>query len=417
MVVLPDSILPLGYALAIGLLIGLERGWALREDAPGTRVAGFRTFGILGLIGGVAGLMPPLIAAAALVVAGALLLMGYVRRSAHADGLSATNALAALLTMALGLLATTGRPTVALAVAAAATLLLSMRRTLHRWLEGLSEAEIRSSMRFAIIALVILPLAPDRAMGPLEAWNPHQLWLVVVLVSGLSFAGYIATRRIGPARGALVTAACGALVSSTAVTAAFARRLGAGEQPAGPLIGGIALASLVMFVRVLLLAGMLAPYALPSLTMLMVPALLVAVVTAAMMMRGVTFGRSADAAMTLGNPLDLKAALGLAFLVALISLATRWALERFGDAGVGILLALTGLADVDAAVLSLAGLPPGTLDARSAGIILAGPVLLNTLVKAALALFFAPGRAGVRAAAPLVASVLASAVAAAFVLL
>lgn len=406
----PGSIMMLANALAVGLLIGVERGWTSREEGPGTRVAGFRTFGVLGLIGGVAGMLTQLPAAMALVAATAFLLVGYFRQSARADGLSATNALVGVLTVMLGLLATTGHATEALAAAAIIALLLSMRQKLHGWLRGMSETEIRSAARFGLIALVLLPLAPDVPMGPLDAWNPHQLWLVVVLVSGLSFAGYVAARRIGQARGVLVTAVCGAIVSSTAVTVAFARRLAAGEAPAGPLIGGIALASLMMFVRVLLLTGILAPYALLSLAQVIIPALVTALILTVVMLRRTGAGQ-ATGPVTLGNPLDLGAALGLAALVALISLASRWAFERFGEIGVGGVLALTGLADVDAAVMSLAGLPAGTLDARTAGLVLAVPVLLNTLFKAGLALVLAPGKMGLRAATPLAASVAASAIA------
>jgi uncharacterized membrane protein (DUF4010 family) len=403
----PHSLTMLSYALALGLLIGLERGWTARGEAAGTRVAGFRTFGVLGLTGGVAGMLAPPFGATALLLAGGALLVGYLRQSKRVGGLSATNALAGLLTLVLGMLATSGRSTEALAAAAAATLLLSMRETLHGLLRGMSEAEIRSAARFGLITFVILPLAPDRQMGPLNAWNPHKLWLVVVLVSGLSFAGYVAARRIDPMRSALVTAVCGAIVSSTAVTVAFARRLRTGDEPAGPLTGGIALASVVMFLRVLLLTALLAPFAFPSLALIIMPALVVATVLAAILMRRPGSVRPTDD-VKLGNPLDLGAALGLAFLVALMTLASQSAFEHFGNMGIAGVLALTGLADVDAAILALAGLPDGTLDGRMAGLVLAGPVLLNTLLKAVLAVAFAPGRAGLRAAIPLMASVVAA---------
>jgi uncharacterized membrane protein (DUF4010 family) len=404
----------LGLALAAGLLIGIERGWRTRDEESGMRVAGVRTFGVLGLIGGVAGMMPEGPATVAIVAAASLLLVGYIRESGTARGISATGMLVGLLTLMLGVLATTGHAVEALAAAAVVTLLLSRRETLHGWLRGMSEAEIRSVARFALIAFVILPLAPDRNMGPFDAWNPRQLWLVVVLVSGLSFTGYVATRRLGPARGLLMTALCGAIVSSTAVTVAFARRLKAGDGPPGPLMTGIAIASIVMFVRILLLTGILAPIALPVLAFAMAPALMVATVLA-LRQRGPQ--TPAASSVALGNPLDIGAALGLALLVAVLAVAGRWAQQRFGDAGIGVVLGLTGLADVDAAVITFAGLPPGSLDARTAGLILALPVMLNTLFKAALTVAFAPDRLGLRAAAPLVASVAASGIAAAGFLL
>lgn len=397
----------LGLSLAIGLLIGVERGWRLRDEKPGTRVAGFRTFGLAGLLGGIAGLVPVAIGATILLVASAILAIGYFRQSEDPENLSATNAFVALLTMLLGLLATTGFSVPALIAAATATLLLSMREQFHRWLKGMSPTEIQSVGRFALIALVILPLLPDHRYGPFDAWNPRQIWLVVVLVSGLSFAGYVATRRLGSTKGLLMTAVCGAIVSSTAVTAAFARRLKTDREAEGALIAGIALASVVMFVRVLLLTFLLAPRALQSLAWTMVPATVVALVLAALAVRRVTDQLDTNE-VKLGNPLDLTAAFGLAALVAVLAVASRWAAEQFGNAGIVVLLSLTGLADVDASVITLAGLPADMLDGRTAGLVLASPVLINTAFKGVLALVIAPGRVGWRAAMPLFASVLAA---------
>jgi uncharacterized membrane protein (DUF4010 family) len=316
--------------------------------------------------------------------------------------------LAALVTVLIGALATTGHLIEASAAAVATTLLLSAREPLHRWLRDLSEIELRSLGRFALIAFVALPLLPDRAMGPLAAWNPRQLGMVVVLVSGLSFLGYMAVRRLGATRGLLITALCGAIVSSTAVTVAFARRLNVEPANGGALIAGIALASMVMFIRVLLLTGVLAPAVLPGLATLIVPALVVAVALAATAYRRGGGSTNAGSPLAVGNPLELPAAFGLAALVAVLAVISRWALDVYGGAGIAVVLGITGIADVDAAVITLAGLPHGAVDPRTAGFVLAVPVLLNTLFKAVLAMAFAPGRRGVRAAAPLFASVAAA---------
>lgn len=398
----PADIGPLGFALGIGLLIGLERGWKTREDAPGTRVAGIRTFGILGLTGGAIGLLGGAAAAILAASAGAIVAIGYARQSARGTSLSATNALVCLLTLLLGALATSGRTIEALAFAAIATALLAMRETLHRWLRGMTEAEMRSAARFAVIALVILPLLPNRPMGPLDAWNPHQLWFLVVLVSGLSFLGYVAARRIGPARGVIVTALCGALVSSTAVTAALSRRLSAGKDASAPLVAGIVLASLVMLVRILALCAGLVPRALPTLALILAPAIAIGGAAALLALRRCGSGTPGEA-MPLGNPLELKAGIGLAALLAVASLASRWASLEMGDIGIAGVLAITGIADVDAALLAMASLPPNTLDGTTAGIVLALPILLNTLFKGGIALALAR-RNGMQAALPLLAS-------------
>lgn len=398
---------PLAFALAIGLMVGLQRGWQSREAPAGSRVAGFRTFGLLGLGGGVAALLPPLFGAILLAAAAATLVVGYAR-ALEPDDQSATSTVAGLLTLALGAYAALGHHVEALAATAILVLLLAMRRQLHRFLAGLTAAEIEAATHFAIVALVILPLMPDRSMGPLDAWNPRQLWLVIVLVLGLSFAGYVAARRIGPARGLIATAAAGALVSSTAVTASYARRLRISSAADGPLIAGIAVASAIMYARVLLLTAILAPFALVPLALAMVPAGLVSGTLAWLAVRR-TPAVASEQELKLGNPLEFGPALALAAFVALLAVASRWTQQQFGDAGIGALLLLTGFADVDAAVITLAGLPEGTLSPARAGLLLGLPVVANMVLKAGLALVIAGGRAGWRAAWPLLASVLAAA--------
>lgn len=407
-----DVLRTLAVALAAGLLIGVERGWTHRKAQPGSRVSGIRTFCLTGLAGGVAGLLPlPLMTVIAAGVA-AIMVVGYVRSSSGTErgdreNVSATSAIVGLLTFGLGLMSAQGLWVQALAAAAVTVLLLSMRAQLHGWLKGMNAKEVEAVARFALIALVILPLLPDQAMGPYDAINPRKIWLVVVLVSGLSFAGYVASRRLGPERGLLITAAAGALVSSTAVTIAFARKLKAGAAGEGALIAGIAIASLVMFIRVMLLSAALIPSALPALALAMVPATIVAVALATLALFRARDGQG-DGEMKLGNPLDFIPALILAALVAAISVGVYWVKGAIGDAGIAILLSITGLADVDAAVISMSSLPPGTLDPYTAGLILAGPILVNTAFKGVLAIVIAPGRKGWRAAFPLFASVAAS---------
>ena len=276
---LTPPLLGLIVALAAGLLIGLERGWAQRNFEPGRRVAGFRTFGLIGLSGGVAGLMPDLLAAViALGVVGALLI-GY-QAGIREDRLSATNTITAILTFGLGLAAVRISPVAALVGAGATFMLLSVRRSAHALLRGLTEEEIEGVARFALVALVILPLLPNASYGPYDAWNPRQIWMVVVLVATLSFASYVVARKFGSSRSVLMIAVTGAMVSSTAVTAWYARRLRKEPELRGVLTAGIALASIVMFVRVQVLTAMLVPRALPTLAVVLAPAMLVAALLA-----------------------------------------------------------------------------------------------------------------------------------------
>jgi uncharacterized membrane protein (DUF4010 family) len=409
-----------GLGLALGLLIGIQRGWALRKDAPGTRFAGIRTFALLGLAGAIAGALQERAEGLAIILlaaTAALVLIGYWRSAQRNSSISGTASLVGLLTMACGFLAGSGMSALASAAAGVMVVLLAMRSKLHGWLRTLDEVEMIAIARFALIALVILPLLPDTPFGPFGAWRPRQLWLVVVLVSGFSFAGYFAARHLGPTRGILATAAAGSMVSSTAVTASLAGKLRHGNSDPAILSAGIALASGVMFIRVMVLTAALTPFALPTLAVLAIPGMLVSLAAAlAMIRRRHPDATPPQAGIALRNPLTLGPALLMMVLVMILSVAARWVLARYGDAGLAIVLALTGTVDVDSAIITMGNLPPGTLEARLAGLVLLPPVILNTLFKAGAVISIAGWHKGWRAAATLIASAAACGAALPFVL-
>lgn len=401
----------LGMSLGLGLLIGIQRGWTLRHQADGSRFAGIRTFGLLGLAGGVAGLLESTDRTASMIVfatAALLIIFGYARTGRRNGGVSGTAGLAALIALACGLLATRGEGQIAAIVAVGTTLLLTLRPQLHHWVEGLTESEVSAIARFALIALVILPLLPDRHLGPYAAWNPRQLWLVVVFVSGFSFAGYIASKRLGATRGTLALAATGAMVSSTAVTTALSTRLRDNDENAATLISGIAVASAVMLVRVMLLVALIAPIAFATLAFVIAPAALVSIAAAVW---GLLLARRAPAvpvgAVALRNPLNFGSALFLTGLVMAMALFARWLMTWIGESGIAIILAVSGIADVDAAIITIGGLPAGVFDERTAGLVVAAPVLANTLFKSAIPLMLLRSRRGWLASLPLLASVAA----------
>lgn len=396
-------------ALALGLLIGVERGWSHREDPDGTRVAGIRTFGLLGLAGGLAmevgqrlspWLTIPIVAGAAVS-----LLIGFVRESEKPDRQSATTTIVGMITLGIGLLAAGGYGVLASVAAALTTLVLASRRQLHSLVGAMSESEIQAVARFALISLAVLPLLPDQSYGPYGAWNPRQLWMVVVLVSGISLAGYVATRFLGPSRGTIATAAAGAVVSSTAVTASLANRLRKGEESEPILIAGIAVATAVMVMRVLVLVALLTPFALPSLAMLVAPAAVFNLAYTAWLLWRAKGALAPAGAVAVRNPFDIVPALILAGLVMILSVVARFMLDRFGHAGLASALAISGMVDVDSAIITMSGLPPGTVAGDVAGVILAAPVLLNNLVKAVIAVGIGGRRAGWRAAVPLLLTV------------
>lgn len=392
-------------ALALGLLVGVERGWSRRDEADGARFAGIRTFGLLGLVGGIAGELIAAAPAVSLVLlggGGAILVAGYVRSSQSGQDISGTSAIVGIVTLGTGVLAASGHAVLACVITATTTLILSSRRQLHAWLVTLTEREVQALARFALIALAILPILPDQDMGPFLAWNPRRIWLVVVFVSGFSFAGYIAVRRLGAARGTIAAAAAGAMVSSTAVTAALASQLRRPDAPGHVLSAAIAATSSIMFLRVLLLTIALVPWAFPSLAILLLPpAVLIIGWTGWQTWRHRQADKPAAAAAPVRNPFELWPALVLAALVAVLSLAAHWLQTNLGQAGVGAVLALSGMIDVDSAIMTMSGLPQGMLDGRTAGVILSAPVMLNMLVKAAITIGIAGWRSGWRAALPL----------------
>ncbi len=410
----------LALGLALGLLIGIQRGWVLRNDPSGSRFAGIRTYALLGLMGAIAGALQARaegLATILLAATAALVLIGYWRSTQRNSTVSGTASVTSLLTLACGFLAGSGEGVLATATAGVMVLILALRSQLHHWIASLDEVEVSAIARFALIALVILPLLPDTPFGPYDAWRPRQLWLVVVLVSGFSFLGYIASRKLGVSRGTIATAAAGSAVSSTAVTAALATRLRNDEEDPAILYAGIAAASAVMFLRVMVLTWTLARFALPTFALFAVPGMLVSLAaTAVFLVRMRNAPHRAGQSVPIRNPFDIGPALWLMVLVMVLSVTARWVLSRYGDAGLAMVLALTGTVDVDSAIITMGNLPEGTLAPHMAGLVLLPPAVLNTLFKAGTAITIAGWHKAWPAAAVLLASAAASGAALFFVI-
>ena len=401
----------LGLALALGLLIGLQRGWALRQGAPGSRFAGIRTHALFGLAGGIAGAMQARAAGMATVLlaaTAALIVMGYWRSSKARSSVSGTASLTGLITLSCGFLAGSGEFALASALAGTTVLVLSQRSRLHHWLRHIDETEMVAIARFALIALVILPLLPNDPLGPYGAWKPRQLWLVVVMVSGFSFAGYAAVKLLGPARGVLATSAAGSMVSSTAVTASLASKLRDQAGNVMVLNAGVALASATMFLRVMLLTAALAIFAAPHFALIAAPGMVTSLAACWLILRrNDAASRQVEDGMKLRNPFDLAPAVLLMFLTMALTLAARWVLEKFGNAGLATVLAISGSVDVDSAIITMGNLPAGTLTARVAALVLALPVTLNTLFKTATLVSLAGWRKSWPGASAMLASLVA----------
>jgi len=283
------------------------------------------------------------------------------------------------------------------------TLILAMREQLHGWLRTLSAEDVRAVAVYGAITLVVLPLLPDKNIGPYAALNPRNLWLVVVFVTGLSFAGYWASKRVGDAQGTIIAAAIGATYSSTAVTAELSRRLRSSQEDPLPLRAGIAAATAMMPIRISILVAVLLPGALLPFLAMVGPAIAAALLFAALLYWRAR-GGSSQAMTARRNPFDIWPAIGFAALVGAIVILSRWTIDQYGDRGVSILIGLTGLYDVDAAIVTASNLPKGLLDTSALAALLALPVLVNSALKAALVPVLGGFKAGARAAIPLIAS-------------
>ena len=379
--------LRVGVGLGVGVLVGLERGFKLKDQADGRRVAGVRTFALLGLGGGVAGLIGSMGQAVvgAVLVAGAIAMLAIAyapRLKAKGD---ATSPVAAVATIGIAYLAGTGLIGLALAAAAIVVLILAMRDEVHGFVDRLDERDIKSLARFAVIALAVLPFLPNAQFGPYGAWNPFKLWWVVVLVTGFSFVGYIANRIFGARHGTIATALIGGAYSSTAVTQSLAQRLGT-KEAGGAEPAGIALASAVMYLRVLVLVAILANRMLVPLAIIIAPALVVAWTAGWWLYR--TAPQSKDSVPP-GNPIALLPALTFLVFVAGAAVAARWAQGQFGEQGIALLLFLMGSMDVDASIVTAGGLPEAAIGAELAAIAIGGTVVANMAVKIGVTLAYA----------------------------
>ena len=229
-----ETLLNLGLALALGLLVGVERGWQEREAAEGSRLAGIRTFSLISLLGGLWELLGrgsgEIVLGIAFLAFVVLMSAAHVAEARASHDYGVTTLIAALITFALGALSVRGEHAVAATAAVLTTIILSLKPILHRWLRRIEQQELTAALKLLLISVVILPILPDRGYGPWQALNPHELWWLVILIAVISFAAYCAVKIAGPERGILLAGFLGGLVSSTAVSLHLARLAAQGIQ-------------------------------------------------------------------------------------------------------------------------------------------------------------------------------------------
>ena len=416
-----DLLLRLAVALAIGLLVGLERGWRTREETAGSRAAGIRTFAISGLLGGVLGALAIAMGGAA-AAGGIVIGIGFAAYAAviaafcldenRADKTySATTAIAAMATFALGAYTLVGDVRVGAAAAVAVAVVLAMRESLHGWVANITWPELRSALVLLAMTVIAWPIVPDAAIGPYGNVNPREIWLIAIVLAGVSFAGYVAVKYLGTTHGTLLAGAAGGLVSSTAVTITNARRASGDTRSSRVMAAGVALASGVMYLRVLVIAAVVNANLIALLATTLLTAALVAAAFA--LIAGYWRGRDRPEAqqIALRNPFSFWSVVGFALLLAVVLVAGRALGEMFGASGAMAGAAIAGLFDVDAITVSMARLAPRPLDTQSAALAIIVAAATDTLSKVAIGVSLGARRFALELAAMALACFLAGGIA------
>jgi uncharacterized membrane protein (DUF4010 family) len=394
-----DLISRLAVALGIGLVIGLERGWRTREARPGTRAAGIRTFAISGLLGGIVAALAQalpkqdlagepnlaggIVLGAAFAAYSAVIALFSRDENQAVGNFSATTVIAGMLTFALGAYALLGDIRIAAGAAVATTALLASREELHGWVEKITWPELRSAVVLLAMTFIALPILPSEPRGPFGGVNLREVWIIAIVLAGVSFLGYAAVKYFGARRGLLLAAAAGGLASSTAVTITNARHAAAAEGSPRLLAAGVAVASAVMFLRVVGIVAALKA----ELLVLAAPALLAAALAAAGFAVACMTSRPKGeqySGAKFRNPFDFLTVVGFAVFLGAIMVLARAVGEAFGAAGAVAGAIVVGLADVDAITVSIVHLTPATLTRAQAVVAILAAVGSDTVSKVAI---------------------------------
>ncbi|MCG6236334.1 MgtC/SapB family protein [Vibrio diabolicus] len=371
-------------ALLLGAIVGTQRGWVMRNSVEGSRVAGIRTFSLVGLLGGLVGILAniytPLLIGFALIALVILTCIAFVIQQKKSGDVSITGVVSIMVVFVLGNLAVSGEAVLAAAAAVITAVVLDNKRELHQALQKLQEYELDAALRLLLISIVMLPLLPNQSYGPWNALNPYEIWWMVVLIASISFVGYFAIKIGGAKRGILFTSVFAGLSSSTALTLQFSH-LSREQASISPLLAsGILLSCGTMFPRLLIVLSVINPQ-LVKLLWPIVMVMMVALYIPAWWIWRRSEVEQIEQSNKQTNPLALQSALFFGLVLAVIMLLAHALSDWFGNAGVLILSALSGITDVDAISLTLGRQSTQTLSVTTAalGILIAASV--NTIVK------------------------------------
>lgn len=341
----------LAVSLGLGLLLGVQR------ERTGHSIGGIRTFPLIALFGTICAQLAQafggwVVAAGLLALAAMVIQANFARQKSGTIDPGMTTEIAALLLFALGAYLVIGNMATAVVLGGAMAILLHLKQPMHRFAGAIGDDDMRAIMQFVLVSLVILPVLPNRDYGPYGVWNPFQIWLMVVLIVGISLSGYVAYKFLGARAGTLLSGVLGGLISSTATTVSYARR---STEKAGSAVlatSVILIASCMSLARVLVEIATVAPRSFASLAP---PIGVMLLVTTAIAGGSLFFHRNHDSAMPEPeNPAQFRSALIFGTLFALVLLAVAVVREHFGSAGLYVVGIISGLTDMDAITLSAA---------------------------------------------------------------
>ena len=373
-----------------GLAVGIEREWSGRAEGERPRFAGVRTFLLIGLLATLSSILVEnnLIASGISILTGTVLLvMIAYAASAYRGDRESTTEFAALIVVAAGALAGTGRLALASAITVFVALVLVEKSRIHSFVYRIQSEDLKAGLRFAVLALVVLPLLPAGPFGPAPGIRPRELWALVLLFSGLSFAGLIARRALGPTHGYTIAGMLGGIISSTLVTLNFSRESRTDESARRPLALGVIASCTVLPVRVAFLSMILNR----QVGLAVLPHLAVSIAVGLLLL--LIFRKKAIVEASKSeppkNPLRLLTSIQMVLVFQIALFAFYWVRQEFGSAGVMITSAIAGFTDVDTLIFMIG--KQSSLEAGLAVQALIIGVVANTVLKLILALAIGKG--------------------------
>ncbi len=389
--------------LLLGGLIGLERQQDRGKESEHGGIWGIRSMALTALLGYIAYFLfstEPAIFAVITAVFSTLVIASYIMTSVAHKFSGATTEVAALFVYLIGVLMAMGQGLVATIVTLIVVGLLYFKETLHGFALKVEEKELYSTLQFVAVVFVVLPLLPNQTFGPLDVLNPYVIWLMVVLISTISFLSYIAIKFLGPKKGIGMSGFLGGLISSTAVSMSFSELSKKSKKIVNPFVFGVIIASSAMFFRVLIEVSvlnqdLLALLYAPMLSMGAVGLLLATYFWFSKKKQGVKAITEKD--LHLKSPFQLWPAIQFGLLFAFLLFISKFASITFGDEGLYLTALISGMVDVDAITVSMANLSSkGDISLQAAATAVTIATMTNTLVKGGIVMFFGSRAVGIR---------------------